>query len=226
MKLASPKKLALSALTLFAVACVALATYAFKEESTTEKTADPKFWPNGKARLVGELENGVREGRWATYNEDGSNSELGLYRNGERVGTWTFWDQYGKFDRVEIYPNRTVVEDLPMPFAIVAQAANETKDRNVLMLAAEYAFIASFEKDADKTKLLESAQEWARKALKLKEDFESLKLMARITTIADFKNSKDAAEKAIEIGLKEVKNFRESDDFKSLSDLMKMSDGC
>jgi len=46
---------------------------------------------NGKIELTGALKNGLREGHWTEYYEDGTPASGGNYRDNREVGPWKYW---------------------------------------------------------------------------------------------------------------------------------------
>lgn len=50
---------------------------------------------NGKIELTGTLKNGLRDGHWSEYYEDGAPASEGDYRNNQEVGPWKYWFEHG-----------------------------------------------------------------------------------------------------------------------------------
>ncbi len=55
------------------------------------------FYADGKPAHAGQLNNGVREGRWVSYAPDGTTvTTSGIYRKGRRDGQWVHRDDTGR----------------------------------------------------------------------------------------------------------------------------------
>jgi antitoxin component YwqK of YwqJK toxin-antitoxin module len=50
------------------------------------------FYENGAVEQVGFFKNGLLEGKWVSYNADGSKQAIAEYENGKKVGKWFFWN--------------------------------------------------------------------------------------------------------------------------------------
>ncbi len=50
------------------------------------------FHDNGKISQQGLFNDGKPDGKWVSYNEDGSKKSIGEYTNGVKTGTWFFYD--------------------------------------------------------------------------------------------------------------------------------------
>jgi len=60
---------------------------------------------NGKIELIGVLKNGLRDGHWTEYNEDGTRASEGDYRNNQEVGPWKYWFENGTLQCEGSYEN-------------------------------------------------------------------------------------------------------------------------
>ena len=54
------------------------------------------FFESGQVMRTGKHENGLRTGKWITYNEAGVMVGLAFYSAGKKDGTWIAWDDNGK----------------------------------------------------------------------------------------------------------------------------------
>lgn len=54
------------------------------------------FFETGQLMRTGTHENGLRTGKWITYNEAGVMVGLAFYNAGKKDGTWIAWDDNGK----------------------------------------------------------------------------------------------------------------------------------
>jgi len=50
------------------------------------------FYGNGTVEQEGFFKNGLLEGKWVSYNADGSKQAIAEYENGKKVGKWFFWN--------------------------------------------------------------------------------------------------------------------------------------
>lgn len=67
------------------------------------------FFETGQLMRTGMHENGLKTGKWITYNETGLMVALAFYNAGKKDGTWIAWDDNGK-KRFEMnYKNDTKV---------------------------------------------------------------------------------------------------------------------
>lgn len=71
------------------------------------------IYPDGKPRVTGTFKDGLKTGKWAFYNANGSVCKQGMYNDkGEATGIWTYYDTDGK-KVVEKYDfdNKKMLED-------------------------------------------------------------------------------------------------------------------
>lgn len=93
-----------------------------KEKGSEKKVVEVvEHYPDGKKKLEGKEIDGLREGKWIYYHENGliwsegkfkngkragyslvyhesGNKKVeGMYENGKKVGTWKFWKSDGSF---------------------------------------------------------------------------------------------------------------------------------
>ena len=54
------------------------------------------FFETGQLMRTGFHENGLKTGKWTTYNESGVMVGLAFYTAGKKDGTWIAWDDNGK----------------------------------------------------------------------------------------------------------------------------------
>jgi antitoxin component YwqK of YwqJK toxin-antitoxin module len=54
------------------------------------------FFETGQLMRTGTHENGLKTGKWITYNEAGVMVGLAFYNAGKKDGTWIAWDDNGK----------------------------------------------------------------------------------------------------------------------------------
>ena len=54
------------------------------------------FFETGQVMRTGFHENGLKTGKWITYNESGLMVGLAFYTAGKKDGTWIAWDDNGK----------------------------------------------------------------------------------------------------------------------------------
>ena len=52
---------------------------------------------------MGKFENGIQEGLWEWYDEQGNLFSKGIYEQGKRVGVWNWYDKSGKVTMTEEY---------------------------------------------------------------------------------------------------------------------------
>jgi antitoxin component YwqK of YwqJK toxin-antitoxin module len=51
------------------------------------------FYDNGQIKQEGNYLNGKPNGKWISFNEDGSKQAIGEYNNGVKTGKWFFWSE-------------------------------------------------------------------------------------------------------------------------------------
>lgn len=49
------------------------------------------YYDNGQIRQEGNYLEGKPNGKWVSFNEDGSKQSIGEYNNGVKTGKWFFW---------------------------------------------------------------------------------------------------------------------------------------
>lgn len=49
------------------------------------------YFDNGKVQQEGFFKDGKLDGKWISYNENGSKIAIAEYTNGEKTGKWFFW---------------------------------------------------------------------------------------------------------------------------------------
>ena len=52
---------------------------------------------------IRDSKNGIRDGAWIVWHENGQKKEEGLIRDGVEMGEWTFWDEEGNVTEVKKY---------------------------------------------------------------------------------------------------------------------------
>ncbi len=51
------------------------------------------YYDNGQIKQEGNYLNGKPNGKWVSFNEDGSKQAIGEYKNGVKTGKWFFWSE-------------------------------------------------------------------------------------------------------------------------------------
>ena len=51
------------------------------------------YYDNGQVKQEGNYLNGKPNGKWVSFNEDGSKQAIGEYNNGVKTGKWFFWSE-------------------------------------------------------------------------------------------------------------------------------------
>lgn len=51
------------------------------------------YYDNGLVKQEGNYLNGKPNGKWVSFNEDGSKQAIGEYNNGVKTGKWFFWTE-------------------------------------------------------------------------------------------------------------------------------------
>lgn len=80
---------------------VELSENGFKTAVLEVKSGQPNgeasyFFETGQLMRTGQHENGLKTGKWITYNESGVMVGLAFYTAGKKDGTWIAWDDNGK----------------------------------------------------------------------------------------------------------------------------------
>ena len=57
-------------------------------------------------KSVVSYKNGVRDGVWVVWYENGRKKEEGIIRDGVETGEWTYWDEKGKVTEVKNFDLR------------------------------------------------------------------------------------------------------------------------
>lgn len=63
-----------------------------------KKFTDNPFSGNIDGKHIGSFKNGLRDGAWVTYYENGQLRDKGNYQNGVQQGLWTAYTDYGKLE--------------------------------------------------------------------------------------------------------------------------------
>ena len=66
------------------------------------------FYENGNLLWSGFYSNGLNVSKWVEYHNNGKVFTIGYYDNGKKIGVWSFYDKHGKKIADEIYKNNTV----------------------------------------------------------------------------------------------------------------------
>ena len=66
------------------------------------------FYENGNLLWSGFYNNGLNVSKWVEYHNNGKVFTMGHYENGQKIGVWSFYDKHGKKIADEIYKNNTV----------------------------------------------------------------------------------------------------------------------
>jgi antitoxin component YwqK of YwqJK toxin-antitoxin module len=64
------------------------------------------YYANGRLMESGMMVNGLKDGQWTRFAENGFTSAIGFYSVGKKSGTWTVFDETGK-KRMEMNYNNT-----------------------------------------------------------------------------------------------------------------------
>ena len=75
-------------LTLIVFLCFILNS--FSQEKKTE------YWKNNNKKGEGTVVDGMKDGKWRFWYEDGSKWCEGTYKNDKQTGQWTYWHINGK----------------------------------------------------------------------------------------------------------------------------------
>ena len=54
------------------------------------------IYVNGKKKLEGKYNNGIKDGLWIEWYKNGQKMEEEIYKNGEEDGKWTWWYKNGQ----------------------------------------------------------------------------------------------------------------------------------
>ena len=66
------------------------------KDTVREQSIESETYPNGQKKWEGELEDGLEQGLWKFYREDGTIFGSGEFVEGVQVGNWTTYDGSGK----------------------------------------------------------------------------------------------------------------------------------
>ena len=66
------------------------------------------FYENGNLLWSGFYNNGLNVSKWIEYHNNGKVFTIGHYDNGKKIGVWSFYDKHGKKIADEIYKNNNV----------------------------------------------------------------------------------------------------------------------
>ena len=78
-----------------------------------KKFSDSPFTGEVEGKWKGSIKNGLKEGTWVTYHNNGQLNSKGNYKNGKREGTWVFFNKDGSKDTrwSGVYRNDKKVSD-------------------------------------------------------------------------------------------------------------------
>ncbi len=98
------RRVILSLMVLISTVCVAQNTVKTNYEDGTLKSeyiscdnelvAVTNYYKSGSVKETGYFKDGVPEGKWVTYAEDGSKTAELSYTNGKRHGEFRVWDEF------------------------------------------------------------------------------------------------------------------------------------
>jgi len=66
------------------------------------------FYENGNLLWSGFYNKGLTVSKWTEYHNNGKVFTMGHYKNGEKIGVWSFYDKHGKKIADEIYKDDTI----------------------------------------------------------------------------------------------------------------------
>ena len=66
------------------------------------------FYENGNLLWSGFYNKGLNASKWVEYHNNGKIFTMGRYKNGKKIGIWSFYNKQGKKVADEIYKNDTV----------------------------------------------------------------------------------------------------------------------
>lgn len=66
------------------------------------------FYENGKLFWSGFYNKGLNVSEWIEYHNNGKIFTIGKYENGKKIGVWSFYDEQGKKIAEEIFDNGSV----------------------------------------------------------------------------------------------------------------------
>lgn len=69
------------------------------------------YFENGKVQAKGRFDKGDREGKWKYYFENGNLKQIASYRNNLRHGKWELFNQDKELITSEIYENGSLLND-------------------------------------------------------------------------------------------------------------------
>ena len=64
-----------------------------KYEVIGEEVKATFYYDNGQIKQEGNYLNGKPNGKWVSFNEDGTKQVIGAYNNGVKTGKWFFWSE-------------------------------------------------------------------------------------------------------------------------------------
>lgn len=64
-----------------------------KYEVIGEEVKATFYYDNGQVKQEGNYLNGKPNGKWVSFNEDGTKQAIGEYNNGVKTGKWFFWSE-------------------------------------------------------------------------------------------------------------------------------------
>jgi len=70
-----------------------------------KKFSEVPFTGKTTGQEQGKLKNGLKEGSWVRYNENGQLKRKGDYKNGKREGSWVYYHDNGQLDSKGDYKN-------------------------------------------------------------------------------------------------------------------------
>ncbi len=78
---------------------------AFVDPATQEPFTGPIIvtYPGGRPETVGQIKDGLEDGYWIEYYEDGTKTSEGSYEAGNEVGQWYYYWENGKIESEGVY---------------------------------------------------------------------------------------------------------------------------
>lgn len=77
-----------------------------------EKVMEKVYFPNGQMEYVGHFANGVENGEWQYFYEDGTRKSTEMWENGQEHGTFYDYAPDGQVSREVIYDHGRVVKEI------------------------------------------------------------------------------------------------------------------
>jgi uncharacterized protein len=85
--------------------------WVYKQDQTTVSGMITKYYPDGSVSGTMEVTNGVLEGSFVGYFQNGNLSIEGLFDNGKRNGEWKYYNDDGSLKKVREYHSDEVISD-------------------------------------------------------------------------------------------------------------------